>query len=293
MKYRVRHTTHYKYASRVTHCYNMANIVPRNTNRQKCLSSRIEVLPHPSVTNRRVDYFGNEAYHFEIQKPHKELAITAISEVEVADSIQDMNLDFSESYAEALDSIHQAVSEESLEAREFLLNSPIIKVSKDLIDYAKPSFNADRSLRDCVRELTHRIFTEFAYDPNFTTIATPLADVLKHKRGVCQDFAHLQVGCLRAMGIPAKYVSGYLETLPPPGQKKMVGADESHAWIAYFSPKEGWVEFDPTNNTLAESQHIVTALGRDYYDVTPVKGVIFGGGKSPVLTVSVDVARLA
>ena len=116
--------------------------------------------------------------------------------------------------------------------------------------------------------------------------------MLAHKRGVCQDFAHLQIGCLRSMGIPAKYVSGYIETLPKPGEEKLVGADATHAWIAYFSPEEGWVEFDPTNNALAGSQHIVTAFGRDYIDVTPVKGVIFGGGASPILEVSVDVARL-
>jgi transglutaminase-like putative cysteine protease len=293
MKYRVRHSTVYKYADRVTHCYNMANLIPRETNRQRCLNSRIEILPHPTVTNSRVDYFGNEAYHFEIQKPHKELAITSISEVEVIDGVQDLDLDFGGSYGEALEAIAESNAEGVMEAREFLLNSPMIKVSEELFAYASPSFKAARSLRACVSELTTRIFTDFVYDPNFTTIATPLSDVLKHKRGVCQDFAHLQVGCLRAMGIPAKYVSGYLETLPPPGQKKMVGADATHAWIAYFSPKEGWVEFDPTNNTAAEGQHIVTALGRDYFDVTPVKGVIFGGGKTPLLSVSVDVARIA
>jgi transglutaminase-like putative cysteine protease len=126
-----------------------------------------------------------------------------------------------------------------------------------------------------------------------TTVATPLADVLKERRGVCQDFAHLQIGCLRAMGIPARYVSGYIETLPKPGEKKLVGADATHAWLAYYCPDEGWVEFDPTNNKQANSQHIVTAFGRDYFDVTPVRGVIFGGGSSPLLEVSVDVARVA
>ena len=149
----------------------------------------------------------------------------------------------------------------------------------------------NRSLKSCVQELTSRIFADFSYDTEFTTIATPLAQVLAHKRGVCQDFAHLQIGCLRSLGIPARYVSGYIETLPKPGQKKLVGADATHAWIACFCPAEGWVEFDPTNNTAASSQHIVTAYGRDYFDVTPIKGVIFGGGKAPVLNVSVDVSR--
>jgi transglutaminase-like putative cysteine protease len=167
----------------------------------------------------------------------------------------------------------------------------MIKTSKELADYARPSFSLSRQLYTCVEELTRRIFQDFTYTPGFTNIATPLSEVLAHKKGVCQDFAHLQVGCLRAMGIPAKYVSGYMETLPPLGQKRLVGADATHAWIAYYSPQEGWIEFDPTNNVRAGIQHIVTAEGRDYYDVTPLKGVIFGGGKSPILEVSVDVAR--
>ena len=188
--------------------------------------------------------------------------------------------------------MRQANSQQSIAAREFLLSSPMIECNEALAEYARPSFHLDRSLKSCVSDLTTRIFTDFSYDPNFTTIATPLADVLLHKRGVCQDFAHLQVGCLRSMGIPAKYVSGYIETLPKPGDKKLVGADATHAWVAYFCPDEGWLEFDPTNNTAAKSQHIVTAFGRDFYDVTPVKGVIFGGGDTPLLSVSVDVSRI-
>ena len=168
----------------------------------------------------------------------------------------------------------------------------MVTVSDELAQYAQPSFIKDRPLKSCVADLTSRIFKDFTYDPDFTTIATPLAEVLEHRRGVCQDFAHLQVGCLRAVGIPARYVSGYIETLPAPGEEKLVGADATHAWVAYFCPDEGWVEFDPTNDTPANHQHIVTALGRDYLDVTPVKGVIFGGGENPQLSVSVDVARL-
>ena len=292
MRYRVRHTTHYKYANRVSHCYNLASIIPGNTGRQRCLKNSITVSPLPAVTNRRTDYFGNEAYHFEIQRPHKELIITAESYVDMDDGDRELNFDLGTSYAEALNYIDQKATPESLDAREFLLNSPMVKATDELAGYARPSFQSDRSLKACVSELTTRIFTDFQYDPNFTTIATPLNEVLEHKRGVCQDFAHLQVGCLRAMGIPAKYVSGYIETLPKPGEEKLVGADATHAWIAYFSPQEGWVEFDPTNNKPANNQHIVTAMGRDYYDVTPVKGVIFGGGRNPELNVSVDVARL-
>ena len=292
MHFRVRHITRYKYASRVSHCYNLANVIPRDTDRQRCLKNRITVSPQPAITHKRSDYFGNKAYHFEIQKPHTELVITADSEIQINDRDHELDLDLGISYLQAQQFLDTSNTRATIDAREFMLNSPMIESGEELAEYARPSFAADRSLKSCVTDLTARIFTEFAYDPSFSTIATPLADVLAHKRGVCQDFAHLQIGCLRSMGIPAKYVSGYIETLPKPGEEKLVGADATHAWIAYFSPEEGWVEFDPTNNALAGSQHIVTAFGRDYIDVTPVKGVIFGGGASPILEVSVDVARL-
>ena len=293
MRFRVRHITSYQYPARVTHCYNLANVVPRNTPRQTCLDSRISVSPSPATTNRREDYFGNLAYHFEIQRPHKELSITVESEVELQPESHDLDLDFGISYGEAMDYLERASTMEIIGAREYLLDSPMVKMSQAIKDYAKPSFaNLSRPLNTCVRELTERIFNDFKYDPGFTHVATPLSDVIEHKRGVCQDFAHLEVACLRSMGVPAKYVSGYIETLPPPGQEKMVGADATHAWIAYFSPEQGWVEFDPTNNTMAGIQHIVTAFGRDYYDVTPLKGVIYGGGSDSSLQVSVDVARL-
>jgi transglutaminase-like putative cysteine protease len=292
MRFRVRHITHYKYAGRVSHCYNLANVVPRDTDRQRCLKNRITVSPTPAVTHKRTDYFGNKAFNFEIQKPHTELIITADSEVQLNDTNREIDLDLGGTYGSALQFLANTHNRVTVEAREFLLNSPMIESNDQLADYARPSFHPDRSLKYCVNDLTTRIFTEFTYDPGFSTIATPLADVLAHKRGVCQDFAHLQVGCLRAMGIPAKYVSGYIETLPKPGEVKLVGADATHAWVAYFCPEEGWVEFDPTNNTRAGMQHIVTAFGRDYIDVTPVKGVIFGGGEAPLLSVSVDVSRI-
>lgn len=291
MLYRVRHTTRYNYAARVTSCYNLANIVPRDTKHQRCLDSRIKVSPLAATTHTRTDYFGNQAYHFEIQKAHKELVITAESEIEVSHPKPHPDLDLGISYGQALQHLQNDRSMQTLEAREFLLDSPMIESSEALTAYAQPSFQQDRSLNACVAELTSRICRDFTYDPNFTTIATPLTEVMEHKRGVCQDFAHLQVGCLRSIGIPAKYVSGYLETLPTPGKDKLVGADATHAWIAYFCPDQGWIEFDPTNDTAAHNQHIVTAFGRDYLDVTPIKGVIFGGGEGPQLEVSVDVSR--
>lgn len=293
MRFKVKHITHYKYAQRVTRCYNLANVIPRDTERQQCLNNRITLSPLPTTKRMRIDYFGNQAYHFEIQQPHNELTITAESDIQMLSNYQEGDLDLGVSYGEVLEYLRTNLNDDTIAAREFLLNSPMIKADTGLADYARPSFDIKRSLKTCVSELTTRIFNDFSYDPEFSTIATPLTDVLEHKRGVCQDFAHLQIGCLRAMGIPAKYVSGYIETLPKPGEKKLVGADATHAWIAYYSPGEGWVEFDPTNNKAANTQHIVTAFGRDYFDVTPIRGVIFGGGKSPILSVSVDVSRIA
>lgn len=292
-RYKIRHVTRYKYAERVTRCYNLAYVVPRNTHRQRCLKSSVSVSPTPARSLTRTNYFDNTAYHFEIQQPHTELQITAESEVQVEERNQDPKLDLGASYRSVRDVLATTLNPDTIDARQYLLSSTMIEINQpQLAEYARPSFDADRSLKSCVSDLTARIHGDFAYDPNSTTVATPLMEVIEQKRGVCQDFAHLQIGCLRAMGIPARYVSGYIETIPKPGEKKLVGADATHAWIAYYCPEEGWVEFDPTNNTQANSQHIVTAFGRDYFDVTPVRGVIFGGGQAPILEVSVDVARV-
>jgi len=178
-----------------------------------------------------------------------------------------------------------------LEARDFVLPSAFVPPDDAVWDYARASFPPGRPLLEAVRDLTRRIHQEFRYDPGFTTIVTPLAEVLAHRRGVCQDFAHLQIACLRSLGLPARYVSGYLETLPPPGKAKLQGADASHAWVSVYDPEQGWTDFDPTNDQLVGEQHITTAWGRDYGDVTPLKGIIFGGGEH-TLEVAVDVERL-
>lgn len=292
MRYKVRHETTYKYAAKVSHCYNLANLTPCNTSRQQCIRHHIKVTPNAVSSSKQVDYFGNESLHFEIQTAHKKLSIVAESEVDVSDVDLTSITQNDMTYGQALTFYAQSTDEGVINAKEFCLDSPMIKVTDALKEYAKPSFSLDRPLFECVKDLTSRIFKEFTYTPGFTSIATPLSEVLAHKKGVCQDFAHLQVGCLRAMGIPAKYVSGYMETLPPPGQEKLVGADATHAWLAYYSPDNIWIEFDPTNDVLAGMKHIITAQGRDYSDVAPLKGVIFGGGEDPVLSVSVDVARI-
>lgn len=293
MRYRIKHITQYLYSSRVTHCYNLAHMIPRNSLRQSCLHSHVKMNPFAAHTTRRKDYFGNQAYHFEIQRPHKEFIITATSEVDTGPQHSSINLDFGMTCAQAREQLVSSTRPDTLLAREFMLDSSMVKASEELRAYAAPSFDDNRPLLSAVMELTQRIYKEFTYSPQSTTIATPLSEVLKTRKGVCQDFAHLQIGCLRSLGFPAKYISGYLETLPPPGEERMVGADATHAWLSVYSPTEGWFEFDPTNNCLAAEQHIITAWGRDFYDVTPLRGVIYGGGKNPILNVSVDVARIS
>lgn len=293
MRYKIRHITEYNYNARVSSCYNLAHMVPRSTLRQTCDRNFVTIAPHAAFTAKREDYFGNTAYHFEIQKAHEKLVITSDSDVDVNPQHSALNLDFGITCAEALLLLRDSKKPDILFAREFLLDSPMIRASSALKEYAEESFAPDRPLLSAVADLTRRIFEDFTYSPESTTVATPLAEVLENKKGVCQDFAHLQVGCIRAMGFPAKYVSGYIETLPAPGTERLVGADATHAWISVFSPNEGWFEFDPTNNKFADDQHIITAWGRDYYDVTPLRGVIFGGGENPILKVSVDVARVS
>lgn len=292
MKYKITHTTAYQYALSVSNCYNLAYVIPRNTETQQVESVDIVLVPSATTRNTRTDYFGNQLFQFSIEKDHRELSLTVTSVITVKDFAANNNLDFGNpcSYVSYL--LKHSTDMESLKAREFMLDSAMVQQHSYLAEYAIQSFSDERPFLSAVLDLTQRIFTDFTYDPQFSDVATPLADVFKHKRGVCQDFAHLAIGCLRSLGYPARYVSGYLETLPPPGQQKLVGADATHAWFAVYSPGEGWYEFDPTNNKMVGEQYITTAWGRDYADVTPLKGVIFGGGHSPQLMVSVDVQRI-
>ncbi|ODS23786.1 transglutaminase [Candidatus Endobugula sertula] len=295
MKYRIRHITHYDYDQVVNACYNRAHLLPRETAFQSTSVPQVIIFPIPSTGSRRVDYFGNREYHFAIHEPHKELSIEVITDVNLSGTRIDPvgQLQYGNTCQQVKELLNsQYLDVETLYAREFLLDSPMIKSTDNLLAYAEECFSDSKPLLSAVRDLTNKIYTTFEYDPSFTTIMTPLDEVLKYKRGVCQDFAHLAIGCLRALGYPARYISGYLETLPPPGEKKLVGVDASHAWFSVYSPGEGWFEFDPTNDTIPVGQHIVTAWGRDYSDVSPLRGVILGGGVSQSLSVSVDVARL-
>jgi transglutaminase-like putative cysteine protease len=291
MRYRIHHTTLYEYSDLVSHSYNEARLLPRAAENQSLISSRLEISPSESDFRVREDFFGNQVAYFSVTEPHREFTISAISDVEVNEGIG--HLDFSRgiSWEHVKETLLQDRKPEVLDARQYMLNSPHIEASPELADYAQQSFVPGRPLIEIVHELMQRIYRDFVFDPEFTNLATPLKTVLEHRRGVCQDFAHLAIGCLRSHGLAARYISGYIETLPAPGMEKLVGSDASHAWFSVYLPDVGWIDFDPTNNQVPGDQHIIVAWGRDYSDVTPLKGVVFGG-QSHELSVSVNVERL-
>ena len=291
MKYRVTHITKYQYSKNVSRCYNVAHLLPRTTPQQTCSISELKISPLPSNTNEWIDIFGNRQACFSIEKPHEELVVTAISEVEVIKADSLLGSAFPSTWEQAVDYIKTSADPDTIETRMYVLESAFIEFSDDIKEYSLKSFTAERPLLEAVEDLMHRIYKDFKYDPHFSSIATPLEEVLEHRKGVCQDFAHLAIACLRMQGLAARYISGYLETIPPKGKKRLVGADASHAWFSVYVPHLGWIDFDPTNAKIPDEQHITAAWGRDYADVAPLKGVIFGGGDKNKLEVSVDVER--
>jgi transglutaminase-like putative cysteine protease len=233
-----------------------------------------------------VDFFGDAVTFFTVQEPHRMLTVTANSTVEVTAV---PHPDDTPAWDTVRDLLRSEPNATDLEVYQYLFASPHIPCSRRLWRYAAPSFPPGRPLLDAVLDLTRRIHTDFTYDPRATSVSTPLHDVLRARRGVCQDFAHVQIGCLRALGLAARYVSGYLVTQAPPGQPRLVGADASHAWVSVYCPGYGWIDTDPTNNMLRSDRHITVAWGRDYSDVSPIKGVFLGGGQH-TMQVAVDVA---
>lgn len=294
MHYKVTHITQYNYTDLVSSSYNEARLMPRQSPNQQVISSQLYLEPNAADFVTREDFFGNQVAHFSIQQPHTIFTVKAVSEVLLLGNSTQLN--FYQGFAwetvrEMLQQHHSPSLRqdyELLEARQFTLDSPLVSSSAQLAAYAKPSFVQERSITDTVNDLMQRIHHDFTFDPEFTTLSTPLSVVLEHRRGVCQDFSHLAIGCLRSQGLAARYVSGYIETIPPPGKVKLVGADASHAWFSVYVPEQGWIDFDPTNNTLPSTQHITLGWGRDYGDITPLKGVIYGGQQHE-LEVSVQV----
>lgn len=290
MRYRVTHTTLYHYSEVVTLCHNEAHLLPRSLSWQRCVEARLHLQPRPTVSHERKDFFGNRVVYFSIEEPHTALEVTAWSEMEM-NVMPHPDLQATPAWEAVRTQIASDLGRNALEARHFVLNSPFAATTAAFADYASSSFPMGRPVLSGVQELMHRIFTEFTYDPAFTTVATPLSEVFAHRRGVCQDFAHLAIACLRSLGLAARYVSGYLETVSVEGKPELLGAAASHAWISVYCPDLGWIDFDPTNDLMPSDRHIVVAWGRDYSDVTPLKGTILGGG-APELKVGVTVERI-
>ena len=290
--YSIVHETHYVYESRVAVSQQLLHLTPRVLPWQRRLSHRIAIDPLPGEKTEHLDYFGNAVCNVLLDSPHESLTVRAESEVGVGWRSGGEVPAGSPAWELVRDRVGAAGEPALLEAAEFLFESPHIRFSAGLADYVAASFPAGRPYLEAVLDLNRRIHSDFAFDNSATSVATPISKVLELRRGVCQDFTHLMTACLRMLGLPARYVSGYILTTPPPGQVKLIGADASHAWVSVYCPQAGWVDFDPTNNLVVDDKHIVLAWGRDFGDVAPMRGVILGGGDQK-LEVHVTVTHAA
>ena len=290
MRLQVRHLTRYDYSQPVSQSVNRLCLLPRSDAHQRCLSTRLEVAPEPTAIHFGSDHYGNSIARFGLHVPHRRCSVTVTSLVDTVEPTP--SLPASLDVAENLARLQGRGGADALMAHDCLLPSPYVPA-----DPAVDALLAELPLEglpvlELAESLMHHIRETFEYDPKFSTLVTPIGDVLDARRGVCQDFAHLAIAALRRARVPARYVSGYLETLPPPGQQKLRGADASHAWFAAYDAERGWHDFDPTNGKRPDGQYVVTAQGRDYGDVTPLKGIVYGGGTHR-LRVEVDVDREA
>lgn len=283
----VSHRTTFRYSQGVSISHHLLHLCPRHTTRQTVIRHSLIVEPPPTVIRNATDYFGNETTYITIETAHSELAIIARSTVEV---LPPRTVDPAATAPwDTVEGILSARTDgDHLEACQFAFDSPQVSAGDGIRAYAAESFLPGRPLLEAAIDLTHRIYRDFKYEGGVTDVWTPVEKVLEHRHGVCQDFAHLQIACLRAFGIPARYVSGYILTHPPPGQPRLVGADASHAWLSVWIPDHGWVDLDPTNDKLAADEHVTVAWGRDYADISPINGLVVGGGRH-LVDVSVDV----
>jgi transglutaminase-like putative cysteine protease len=282
MIYRATHTTMYMYSDPVSICHSEVHLCPREHPSQILFEHELTIAPEPDFTESRRDYFGNEVTYFSIHSPHETLTITSRSVVEVEET-EPPEATLSPKWETVREQLGEGVTGEQLDVAAFVYGSPQAPLAAAYADYARPCFPEGRPFLAAVAELTSKICREFEYDPRATSVTTPVDEVLEKRKGVCQDFAHLMIACLRSLGLPARYVSGYLRS-----GEKTVGAEASHAWVSVHCPVFGWQDFDPTNNVRPQGQHVTLAWGREYQDVTPVKGVALGGGEQ-IISVSVEV----
>jgi transglutaminase-like putative cysteine protease len=260
-------------------------LTPREGGRVRSLSHRLVIRPTPLFSSRRTDAFGNTVHSFSIEENHRHLSVTATSRVRVAVA---PHPEETAPWEEVVAAVAEQRDPSWLDACRFGFDSPRIERAPEFVAYARQAFTRARPIFEAAFDLTRRIHRDFEYDKAATSVLTQTQEAFRIRRGVCQDFAHIQIACLRSLGVPARYVSGYLRTVPRPGQPRIVGADQSHAWVSVYCGAAGWVELDPTNDCVCSEDHVPIAWGRDYDDVVPVKGVILGGGEHR-LVVSVDV----
>ena len=290
MLYKIKHTTTYKYEESVPLCHNLAILIPRDFEAQNCQSFDLEIVPNPEIKDNYPDFFGNTVYYFVIEEAHESLVVTSTSIVDVFPMAWKKK-PLSLQNWEAVANFMKDVKGEYIDIKQYAYPTQITAISESIKAYAEKSFTPNRPIYKAVNELNTRIHTDFKYTTGFTTVSTPLSVVMDEKKGVCQDFAHLAISCLLSMGLAARYVSGYLETTAPAGKKKLVGADATHAWFSVYVPEMGWIDFDPTNNKVADEQYITIGWGRNYYDVVPLRGIIMSGHNHK-LSVAVEVTRL-
>ena len=284
MDYRVTHTTTYRYSDAVGLCHNEARLAPRACPWQSIQQHELSVEPQPSILGYREDYYGNEVVWFSFNEGYSELTVTAESRVQ----LEPRRLpDDSLPWHDIRDQLRSPEST-SIPASEFIHPSNRVIWDAEIVEYARETFDKNVPLVEQLRRLLKRVDTDFEFDPTATTVNTPVHEVFRKRRGVCQDFAHLTLAIVRSQGLGARYVSGYIRTIPAPGKPRLAGADASHAWLSVFDGKGNWIDIDPTNNTFVGLDHITLAWGRDYADVCPLKGVLVGGG-THTLDVSVDV----
>lgn len=288
MRYNIIHRTTYTYNSTVTVCHHLARLEPRKLPTQECPWHELTISPKPAQRSARTDYFGNTSVYFEIAGAHKKLEVIARSLVNVNPG-PPFDPSTTPPWEMVRDACRADLYSPTSAAGELTFASTLVPLSTEFAEYALVSFTPDRPILDAVSNLNRRMFRDFKFDRTATDVATPVAKVFQQRRGVCQDFAHVMIACIRSLGLPARYVSGYLETRPPPGKPKLLGADASHAWVSVFcGPAFGWMDADPTNNVLPSDRHITVAWGRDFRDVSPLRGVTIGAGEQR-LHVAVDV----
>ena len=294
MIYNIYHKTEFKYQSSVTFSHNLARLKPKHTSYQKLLDFSMEVLPEAFDSHDYLDMFGNVNTHMLIREPHQSFSVIGKSKVEILPEVIDAyvsNIKINSiTYKEAIKRLSK-FNVDDLYAKQYLFESDLIPYgSQEIKNYVLESFWDDRDVFEGAYEFMQRIFHDFEFLSGFSDITTPVEKIFAAKKGVCQDFAQFAISALRTIGLPAKYMSGYIETIPLDGEKKLFGTDASHAWFAVYIPNAGWVEFDPTNNLIPREQHILLGSGRDYNDISPLKGVVFSSGGSE-LSVMVDVRQ--